>query len=66
MDLHTHLFPPSHGALMLWGVDELLTYHYLIAEYFQTAPKCVRLSALPLRAAGRLFAVWLCCCWCRL
>ncbi|KAM3577219.1 hypothetical protein VYU27_000901 [Nannochloropsis oceanica] len=38
IDLHTHLFPPSHGDLMLWGIDELLTYHYLIAEYFQTAP----------------------------
>jgi hypothetical protein len=39
IDLHTHLLPPSHGGLMLWGVDELLTYHYLIAEFFQTAPK---------------------------
>jgi hypothetical protein len=41
VDLHTHLFPPSHGQLMLWGIDELLTYHYLIAEYFQTAPRSV-------------------------
>lgn len=39
VDLHTHLFPPSHGRLMLWGIDELLTYHYLIAEFFQTAPR---------------------------
>ncbi len=31
-DLHTHLYPPSFGPLMLWGIDELLTYHYLIAE----------------------------------
>jgi hypothetical protein len=23
---------------MLWGIDELLTYHYLVAEFFQTAP----------------------------
>jgi hypothetical protein len=38
IDVHTHLFPPSHGKLMLWGVDELLTYHYLVAEYLQTAP----------------------------
>jgi hypothetical protein len=38
IDLHTHLFPPSHGPLMLWGIDELLTYHYLVAEFFQTAP----------------------------
>lgn len=33
-DVHTHLFPPSHGELLLWGVDALLTYHYLIAELF--------------------------------
>src|SRR2546423_519472 len=31
-DLHTHLYPPTFGPLMLWGIDELLTYHYLIAE----------------------------------
>jgi hypothetical protein len=37
IDLHTHLFPPSHGALMLWGCDALLTYHYLVAEYFISA-----------------------------
>ncbi|KAL7511161.1 hypothetical protein ACHAXN_008062 [Cyclotella atomus] len=38
IDLHTHLLPPSHGSLCLWGIDELLTYHYLVAEYFMTAP----------------------------
>ena len=38
VDLHTHLLPPKHGALCLWGIDELLTYHYLVAEYFVTAP----------------------------
>jgi hypothetical protein len=26
IDLHTHLLPPSHGALCLWGIDELLSY----------------------------------------
>jgi hypothetical protein len=31
-DLHTHLYPAGFGKLMLWGIDELLTYHYLIAE----------------------------------
>ena len=29
IDVHTHLFMPSLGALGLWGIDELLTYHYL-------------------------------------
>jgi hypothetical protein len=31
-DLHTHLYPPGFGKLMSWGIDELLTYHYLIGE----------------------------------
>jgi len=31
-DMHTHLFPPEFGSLNHWGIDELLTYHYLIAE----------------------------------
>jgi hypothetical protein len=27
LDVHTHLFAPQLGALGLWGIDELLTYH---------------------------------------
>ena len=34
-DLHTHLFAPQFGALNLYGIDELLNYHYLIAEFFR-------------------------------
>ncbi len=34
-DIHTHLYPPCFGDLLLWGVDELVTYHYLIAETFR-------------------------------
>lgn len=34
-DLHTHLYSPEFGPLMLWGIDETLTYHYLIAEVFR-------------------------------
>ena len=48
-DLHTHLYPPSFGTpngaaktdpdgLLLWGIDELLTYHYLVAEVFRVVP----------------------------
>jgi hypothetical protein len=42
IDIHTHLFPPAFGKLGLWGIDELLTYHYLEAEFFrysQTSPE---------------------------
>jgi hypothetical protein len=31
-DMHTHLFPPEFGPLSRWGIDNLLTYHYLVAE----------------------------------
>jgi len=31
-DIHTHVYTPPFGGLLLWGVDELLTYHYLVAE----------------------------------
>lgn len=34
-DMHTHLYPPVFGELCLWGIDHLLTYHYLIAETFR-------------------------------
>jgi hypothetical protein len=36
-DVHTHLFPPEFNALCLYGIDELLTYHYLTAETFRSA-----------------------------
>jgi hypothetical protein len=35
IDIHTHLYAPSLGKLGLWGIDELLTYHYLEAEVFR-------------------------------
>ena len=51
IDMHTHLYPPSFGTPMagkggsadptghlLWGIDELLTYHYLIAEVYRVVP----------------------------
>jgi hypothetical protein len=37
IDIHTHLFAPSLGDLGLWGIDELLTYHYLEAELFRSS-----------------------------
>lgn len=44
-DLHTHVYAPAFGAcpnaqgtsggLLLWGIDELVTYHYLVAEVYR-------------------------------
>lgn len=38
VDMHTHLYPSSFGSMLLWGVDELLTYHYIVAEVMRVAP----------------------------
>lgn len=38
VDVHTHTFDPAMGPLLLWGIDELLTYHYLVAEVFRARP----------------------------
>lgn len=37
IDMHTHLFSPALGKLGLWGIDELVTYHYLEAEFFRSS-----------------------------
>lgn len=34
-DIHTHLYDPAFGDLLLWGIDELLVYHYLVSEAFR-------------------------------
>ena len=34
-DIHTHLYDPAFGELLLWGIDDLLVYHYLVAESFR-------------------------------
>lgn len=35
IDIHTHLYDPALKELLLWGIDELLVYHYLVAEGFR-------------------------------
>ena len=34
-DIHTHLYDPAFGELLLWGIDDQLVYHYLVAEAFR-------------------------------
>jgi len=55
IDIHTHLFKPSLGSLGLWGIDELVTYHYLEAELFRSADitKSVLQMISPRSAIGR-------------
>jgi len=35
VDIHTHLYDPAFKSLLLWGIDDLLVYHYLVAEVFR-------------------------------
>ncbi len=37
IDVHTHLFMPALRNLGLWGIDQLITYHYLEAELFRSS-----------------------------
>ncbi len=37
IDIHTHLFMPSLGENGLWGIDNLITYHYLESELFRSS-----------------------------
>jgi hypothetical protein len=39
VDVHTHVYDPALGDVLLWGIDELLTYHYLVAEVFRARPQ---------------------------
>tara|TARA_Y100001960_G_C14736953_1_gene860848 strand:+ start:567 stop:1823 length:1257 start_codon:yes stop_codon:yes gene_type:complete len=34
-DIHTHLYDPAFGELLLYGIDDQLVYHYLVAEAFR-------------------------------
>src|SRR5712692_11314747 len=36
IDVHTHVFPPEFKSMCLFGIDDLLSYHYLIAETFRS------------------------------
>lgn len=47
VDLHTHLFPPSHGSLCLYGIDAMLAYHYLVSELYTLAGAGPDLPPLP-------------------
>ena len=65
IDMHTHLNPPGFGTpdqgrnfgtdpngMLLWGIDELLTYHYLVAEVFRIVP-ATRLAYADFRKLGK-------------
>ncbi len=57
VDVHTHLFKPSLGRLGLWGIDELLTYHYLEAELFRSS-KITPATYFSLSKEQQADAIW--------
>jgi hypothetical protein len=56
-DIHTHLYDPAFGELLLWGIDDLLTYHYLIAEAFRWLP-CSSEEFWALEKPARAELIW--------
>lgn len=57
IDIHTHLFSPVFGKIGLWGIDELLTYHYLEAEFFRSSDTTPD-EYWKLSKADRAEAIW--------
>ncbi len=58
VDVHTHLYSESFGPLLLWGIDELLTYHYLVAEFFRYRPDFSYDAFWNMSKAQQAEAVW--------
>src|ERR1700730_7039376 len=57
IDVHTHLFMPSLERLGLWGIDELITYHYLEAELFRSS-RITPDQYWPLSKREKADAIW--------
>ncbi|MBI3985930.1 MAG: glucuronate isomerase [Lentisphaerae bacterium] len=57
-DIHTHLFDPAMGDLLLWGIDELLTYHYLVAEVFRARPDLRADAFWAMPKTGQADLIW--------
>src|SRR5215469_3418696 len=57
IDVHTHLFMPSLGKLGLWGIDELVTYHYLEAELFRSS-RITPAQYWPMAKREKADAIW--------
>ncbi len=57
IDMHTHVYAEAFSEHLLWGIDELLQYHYLTAEFFRHSDlSCDEYWALD--GASRAEVVW--------
>jgi hypothetical protein len=57
VDIHTHLYMPSLGPVGLWGIDELITYHYLEAELFRSS-SVTPAEYFALSKSGKADLIW--------
>ena len=57
-DIHTHLYAAPFGKLLLWGPDELITYHYLIAEVCRTDRSLTPEQYFALPKAAQADLIW--------
>jgi hypothetical protein len=57
-DIHTHLYSADFDKLLLWDIDELLTYHYLIAELFRYVPELDYTIFFNLSKSSQADLVW--------
>ena len=57
IDMHTHVYAEAFSEHLLWGIDELLQYHYLTAEFFRHSDLSYD-EYWSLDGAGRAEAVW--------
>jgi hypothetical protein len=58
VDIHTHLFDPAMGSMLLSGIDELLTYHYLVAEVLRARPDIAPDAFFALARPAQADLVW--------
>ena len=57
-DIHTHLYDPALGNSLLWGLEELLTYHYLVAEVFRCRPELDSAAFWALSKTAQADLIW--------
>ncbi len=58
VDIHTHVYDPALGDILLWGIDELLTYHYLVAEVFRARPEMEYDDFWAMSKSGQADLIW--------
>jgi hypothetical protein len=59
LDIHTHLYDPAFGSLLLWGIDDQLVYHLPRRRGVSLPPAALR-GVLELSRIEQADLVWRC------